>query len=262
MKIFSNFANMVFWVGITAGVIFLFTIPSPARSTKFKNTKFKELSTHIFPELKYPYALPQLKFAFNDLEPYMDEQTVTIHYTKHHQGYVDKLNSCLENYPEWQNYPLEDLLANLKALPEELGKVIKSHGGGHFNHTLFWTTLCKKILEPENSGPSGIILEKINNTFGSLENLKKDFLDKALSIIGSGWVWLCIDSNGELKTIATYNHETPLNFKMHPILLIDVWEHAYYLKYQNKRADFVAAWWNLVDWKEVEAIYNKSLSEN
>lgn len=247
---------------IATGVVFWFKIPSPVKNINFKSTKFKELTTHIFPELKYPFALPKLKFAYNGLEPYMDEQTVIIHYTKHHQGYVDKLNGILEKYPEWQNYPLEDLLANLNVLPEELSKIVQAHGGGHFNHTLFWSLMCKKDLATEGFGPSGIILEKINNTFGSVENFKKDFLDKALSIVGSGWVWLCVDDNGELKTVATYNHETPLAQKQHPILVLDVWEHAYYLKYQNKRADFVAAWWNLVDWREVEAIYNKSLSEN
>ncbi|MFH1254207.1 MAG: superoxide dismutase [bacterium] len=268
MKIFSNFSDKLFWLVIAMGFVFLFTIPSPE-----KNTKFKRLTKQIFPELKYPYVLPTLKFAFNDLEPYMDEQTVNIHYTKHHQGYVDKLNSILERYPEWQNYTLEDLLANLNALPEELSIVVKAHGGGHFNHTLFWTTLCKKSSVAEGSEPSGIILEKINSAFGSLENFKKDFLDKALSIVGSGWVWLCVDNSGELKTVATYNHETPLfchpeldsgsirkipptNQKLKPILILDVWEHAYYLKYQNKRAGFVDAWWNLIDWKEVEKIYN------
>ena len=125
----------------------------------------------------------------------------------------------------------------------------------HFNHTLFWKTLCKKSSSAAEAGPSGVILEKINSAFGSLENFKKDFLDTALGIVGSGWVWLCVDNFGELKTVATYNHETPLNQKLKPILILDVWEHAYYLKYQNKRADFVNAWWNLIDWKEVEAIY-------
>jgi len=253
MKFFSNFSDKLFWLIIVIGFVFLFTIPSPVKSTKFIRLK-----KHVFPELKYPYALPTLKFAFNDLEPYMDEQTVTLHYTKHHQGYVDKLNGILEKYPEWQNYLLEDLLANLGALPVELSKVVKAHGGGHFNHTLFWSLMCKKSLESENSGPFGIVLEKINNRFGSVEDFKKDFLDKALSIVGSGWVWLCVDGSGNLKTVVTYNHETPLGQKLFPILILDVWEHAYYLKYQNRRADFVNAWWNLVDWKEVEAFYNKT----
>lgn len=281
MKFFSNISDKLFWVMIVIGFVFLFTIPSPVKSTKFIRLK-----KHVFPELKYPYSLPTLKFAFNDLEPYMDEQTVTIHYTKHHQGYVDKLNGILEKYPEWQHYLLEDLLANLNALPAELSKVVKAHGGGHFNHTLFWSLMCKKSLESENSGPFGIVLEKINKTFGSIDNFKKDFLDKALSVVGSGWVWLCVDGSGNLKTLATYNHETPffchpavsaeacgggweldsgsikkitpINQNSFPILILDVWEHAYYLKYQNKRADFVDAWWNLVDWKEVEAFYNKT----
>ncbi len=251
MKIFSNFSDKLFWLVIAVGFIFLFTIPSPE-----KNAKFKRLSKHVFPELTYPYSLPQLKFAFNDFEPFIDAQTVNIHYTKHHQGYVDKLNGILENYPEWQLYLLEDLIANLDALPEKLREVVKSHGGGHFNHTLFWATLCKKSSTPEGNSPFGIILEKINSAFGSFENFKKDFLEKALSIVGSGWVWLCVDKSGELKIFATYNHETPFNQSLKPILILDVWEHAYYLKYQNKRADFVDAWWNLIDWKEVEKIYN------
>ncbi len=251
MKIFSNFSDKLFWLVIAVGFIFLFTIPSSE-----KNAKFKRLSKHVFPELMYPYSLPQLKFVFNDLEPFTDAQTVNIHYTKHHQGYVDNLNSILEKYPEWQNYTLEDLLANLNALPEKLSIVIQANGGGHFNHTLFWRTLCKKGSEPEGAVPSGVILEKINGAFGSFERFKQDFLDKALSIVGSGWVWLCVDKSGEFKILATFNHEIPFSQSLKPILILDVWEHAYYLKYQNKRADFVDAWWNLIDWKEVEKIYN------
>jgi Fe-Mn family superoxide dismutase len=253
MKFFSSFPNILFWLMILVGVIFLFTIPSPE-----KITKFRRLTHEIFPELKYPFTLPDLKFTYSGLEPYMDEQTVTIHYTKHHQAYVDNLNKGLEKYPEWQHYSLENLLANLNGLPVELSKVIKSHGGGHFNHTLFWSLLCKKDL---NAGPFGIVFEKINKEFGSAENLKQEISKQALSIIGSGWVWLCADDYGDLKLVATYNHETPDLQKLHPILVLDVWEHAYYLKYKNMRADFVSAWWNLINWKQVETFYNMSLYE-
>lgn len=250
MKLISNISNGLFWVVVIAGFIFLFTIPTSKKSFTIKKDK-----KQIYAELKYPFELPKLKFAYNALEPYIDEETLKIHHTKHHQGYIDNLNKIMEEFPGYQKYSLEELLVNLNALPDGLKKAVKSFGGGHFNHTLFWDELCSKTNL--NSGPSELLLEKINKSFKSFENFKQEFLKQALSIIGSGWVWLCVDKAGELAIVSTYNHVTPYAFKMQPVLLLDVWEHAYYLKYQNRRAEFVQAWWNIIDWKFVERLYFK-----
>lgn len=259
MRFIANVSNGFFWLVIVSGLVFLFTIPSPNQ-----NGKIKKLQKQLYQELKYPFELPKLKFEYNVLEPYIDEQTLKIHHTRHHQGYVDNLNKAMEEYPEYQAFTLEELLANLNFLPVPLRQAVKSHGGGHFNHSLFWDVLCGK--KAENGLPAGIInvptdilLDRINISFQSLEKFKQEFLKKALSIIGSGWVWLCADKKGDLIIIATYNHETPQMTKYQPILILDVWEHAYYLKYQNKRADFVNTWWNVVDWKMAEKLYFKAI---
>jgi Fe-Mn family superoxide dismutase len=254
MKLISNISNWLFWVFIIVGFIFVFTIP-----TSKKVFNIKKIKKQIYDDLKYPFELPKLKFDYKALESYIDEKTLNIHHTKHHQGYIDSLNKVMEAFPEYQKYSLEELLSNLNALPEALSKAVKSFGGGHFNHNFFWDALSSK---PNlNNEPSELLLEKINKTFKSFEGFKQDFLKQALSIVGSGWVWLCVDQAGELVIIPTYNHETPYALKMQPILLLDVWEHAYYLKYQNRRAEFVAAWWNLIDWKFVERIYFKFMQK-
>ena len=251
MKFFSNISNGLFWLVIVAGVVFFFTIPSPQ-----KTVKFKRLSKQLFVELKYPFELPPLKFAYNALEPHMDEQTLKIHHTKHHQGYVDNLNKAMEQYPEYQIYSLENLLANLNALPEALKNAVKSHGGGHFNHTLFWTLLCKQV---PNSGISDVILEKISKDFESFENFKQEFAKQAVSIIGSGWVWLCVDQNGKFKLVSSYNHETPYTQNLYPILVLDVWEHSFYLQYLNDRAKYVDEWWKVVNWEDSDKKLEKAL---
>lgn len=252
MRLIANISNGLFWMFILAGIIFLFVIP-----TSNKNSTIKKMKKQIYVDLKYPFELPKLKFAYNALEPYMDEKTLKIHYTKHHQSYIENLNKMMENFPEYQKHSLEELLANLNALPGDLKKTVKNFGGGHFNHIFFWDTICGR--SDLKNAPSELLLENINKTFGSFEEFKKKFLNKALSIVGSGWVWLCVDKIGDFKIISTYNHETPYILKMQPILVLDVWEHAYYLKYQNKRAEFVEAWWNIIDWKFVERLYFKSM---
>lgn len=251
MKLISNISNGLFWVVIIAGFIFLFSISTNSK----KNFSIKKINKQIYAELKYPFELPNLKFDYKTLEPYVDEMTLKIHHTKHHQGYVDNLNKVMDNFPEYQKYSLEELLANLDALPDDLKVAVESFGGGHFSHNLFWDELCGK--SDLNNMPAEILLEAINKSFHSFENFKQEFLSQALSIVGSGWVWLCICKTGELKIISTYNHVTPYAFKMQPLLLLDVWEHAYYLKYQNKRAEFVEAWWNIIDWRFVERLYFK-----
>lgn len=196
----------------------------------------------------YPYSLPPLPFAPDALEPYIDAQTMTIHHTKHHQAYIDKLNAGLERHSEYQERELEKMLQDLRELPEDLKIVIQNHGGGHHNHSLFWESL---ILGGE--GPSTLVQEKINKDFGSFENFKQEFSTAATSRFGSGWAWLVQDKDGALQVISTPNQDSPLMQQLKPILGLDVWEHAYYLKYQNRRPEYIEAFWSIVNWKAVEA---------
>lgn len=174
-----------------------------------------------------------------------------LHHTKHHQTYIDKLNEALSKHPELAEKNLEELLVDLNKVPEDIRGAVRNHGGGHFNHTFFWD-----ILKPNSDGkvslPEAKMLEKINKTFESFENFQKVFKDAALARFGSGWVWLAVDANDEFKIITTANQDTPLELKMIPIIGLDVWEHAYYLKYQNRRAEFIDAFFYLIDWSATE----------
>ncbi len=193
------------------------------------------------------YTLPQLPYPYNALEPYIDAQTMEIHHTKHHQAYIDKLNAALEKYPEWQNKPVEELLKSLESVPEDLRTAVRNHGGGHYNHSLFW-----KLIKPGGGQPGAAVAEAINKTFGSFEEFKKKFTDAALGRFGSGWAWLVKDSTGALLVTSTANQDSPLSEGQKPLLGLDVWEHAYYLKYQNRRAEYIEAFWNVVNWAEIE----------
>ena len=194
------------------------------------------------------HSLPSLNYDYSALEPHIDAQTMEIHHTKHHQTYINNLNLALENHPELFDKSLEELLANLNDIPENIRGAVRNHGGGHHNHSLFW-----KVLSPNSTQqPEGLLLDKINNDFGNFENLKTEFSEKATKQFGSGWGWLCEDSSGKLLTISTPNQDSPLSQGLNPILGIDVWEHAYYLNYQNKRPDYISAFWNIVNWVEVE----------
>ena len=200
------------------------------------------------------HQLPDLPFAFDALEPYMDAKTVEIHYGKHHQGYVDKLNLALEKYPKLFEKSIDELLGDLSKVPEDIRTAVRNAGGGHANHSLFW-----EILSPEKQSCSGKILSAIKKDFGSFEEFKKQFSDKSLALFGSGYVWLVVDNKTKkLEITCTGNQDTPLSIGKKPILVIDLWEHAYYLKYQNRRAEFVEAWWNLVNWAQVERLFSKS----
>lgn len=204
------------------------------------------------------HTLPQLPYAYNELEPYIDAKTMEIHHTKHHQAYIDKLNAALEKYPDIAEKPVEELLRDLNAIPEDIRTVVRNHGGGHANHTLFWT-----IMSPHAGGePSGGVADAITQSFGSFREFKKAYTDAAMSRFGSGWVWLYPERSrrvgGEqvkLVISTTANQDSPLSDGNIPILGLDVWEHAYYLKYQQKRADYIQAWWNVVNWQEVERRY-------
>ncbi|MBU8905713.1 superoxide dismutase SodA [Desertibacillus haloalkaliphilus] len=192
------------------------------------------------------YELPNLPYDFNALEPHIDEETMKIHHGKHHNTYVTKLNGALEGHDELASKSVEDLVSNLDAVPENIRTAVRNNGGGHANHTLFW-----QILSPNGGGePTGELAEAINSTFGSLDKFKEEFAAAAAGRFGSGWAWLIVD-NGNLAITSTPNQDTPLMEGKTPILGLDVWEHAYYLNYQNRRPDYIAAFWNVVNWDEV-----------
>jgi Fe-Mn family superoxide dismutase len=192
------------------------------------------------------HQLPDLPYAFNALEPHIDARTMEIHHDRHHAGYVNKLNNALEGHAELAGKSLEDLLGNLGAVPEGIRTAVRNNGGGHANHSLFWT-----VMSPNGGGaPSGDLADAINSAFGSFDQLKEKFSAAAAGRFGSGWAWLVAGSGG-LEITSTPNQDTPLMEGKTPILGLDVWEHAYYLKYQNKRPDYIAAWWNVVDWAAV-----------
>ena len=194
-----------------------------------------------------PYELPPLPYDYNALEPYIDEQTMRIHHDKHHAGYVSKLNAALESHPELADWTLEQLLGQLSQVPEDIRTAVRNNGGGHANHTLFWS-----IMGPNGGGePGGDLGEAIAGKFGDFSSFKEQLSNAAATRFGSGWGWLAVDSNGELTVESTSNQDNPLMEGRTPILGIDVWEHAYYLKYQNRRPDYIAAWWNVVNWDEV-----------
>ncbi len=190
------------------------------------------------------HELPNLPYDYNALEPYFDTETMRIHHTKHHQTYVDKLNAALQNHAELQNKEVEELLKNLNNIPEDIRTAVRNHGGGHFNHS-FWWPMLKKDVEC-----SGKILNAINSKFGNFENFKKLFSEAAMTRFGSGWAWLVVN-NGELEITSTSNQDSPLSDGKVPVLGIDVWEHAYYLKYQNKRNEYVETFFKVINWDKV-----------
>jgi Fe-Mn family superoxide dismutase len=199
------------------------------------------------------YELPKLPYSYDSLEPHIDAQTMEIHYTKHHQGYVDKLNAALENHSELQDKPLEDLLWTLDSIPEEIKKAVRNNGGGHLNHSLFW-----KIMSPDGGGePQGDLAEAINKDLGGFDKFKEDFINAATTVFGSGWAWLVKDGSGKLLVQSTPNQDSPVMTGLTPLLGLDVWEHAYYLKYQNKRPDYIGAFWNVINWEEVNNNFMK-----
>jgi Fe-Mn family superoxide dismutase len=193
------------------------------------------------------FELPKLDYPYDALEPYIDARTMEIHHTKHHQGYVNKTNAALENYPDLQSKSVEDLLSDLSSLPEEIRTALRNNAGGHANHSLFW-----KVMAPDSGGePSGALSDAIRTAFEDFDNFKDAFSKAAATRFGSGWAWLVIDGSGGLQVRSSANQDSPISDGLKPILGLDVWEHAYYLKYQNRRPDYIAAFWNVVNWKEV-----------
>jgi superoxide dismutase, Fe-Mn family len=195
------------------------------------------------------FEVPDLPYAYDALEPHIDEATMRVHHDKHHQAYVDKANAALEN-TEWADRSVEDVLTNLASLPGDKQGPVRNNAGGHYNHSLFW-----RMMSPDGGGePTGAIADPITSTFGSFDAFKEEFKNAGIARFGSGWVWLIKDSNG-LAVVSTPNQDTPLSDGSAPLLGADVWEHAYYLKYQNKRPEYLDAFWNVVNWDFVNELY-------
>ncbi len=200
----------------------------------------------------YPYALPPLAYDYAALEPHVDARTMEIHHSKHHAAYVNNLNAALEKAPEWQKPSLEVVLASLDKVPEAVRTAVRNNGGGTWNHGLFW-----KVMGPNGGGmPAGDLGDAIARDFGSFDKFKELFQAAAMTRFGSGWAWLVFDGKA-LKIESTPNQDSPVNEGKTPILTLDVWEHAYYLKYQNRRADYITAWWNVVKWDYVAELFAK-----
>lgn len=192
------------------------------------------------------FELPKLPYAYEALEPFIDAQTMTIHHTKHHQAYITNLNGALEKHPELASWSLEDLAARLAEVPEGVRGVVRNHGGGTLNHNIFW-----EVMAPNAGGePIGALAKAIESDFGGFANFKAEFEKAAAGRFGSGWAWLA-KQGGKLVVVSTANQDNPLTDGLTPLLGIDVWEHAYYLKYQNRRPEYVTNWWNVVNWDEV-----------
>ena len=193
------------------------------------------------------HVLPDLKYDYSALEPYIDAKTMEIHHQKHHGAYVSKLNAALEGHSEFANKSIEEILKSLNSLPESIRTAVRNNGGGHFNHTMFW-----EIMGANAGGaPSGDLGSSIDNTFGGFDKFKEEFANAAATRFGSGWAWLVLDSNGNLKVTSTANQDNPVSEGLKPVMGLDVWEHAYYLKYQNRRPEYVDNWWKVVNWDEV-----------
>lgn len=194
------------------------------------------------------FTVPDLPYDYDALAPYISAQIQQLHHDKHHQAYVDNLNKALEKHPDWQNKSIEEIITSLDQVPEDVRTMVRNNGGGHYNHSMFW-----EMMAPKNGTgqePTGTLLDKIQHAFGDIATFKEQFGTGATKIFGSGWQWLVVD-NGEVKLMSTPNQDSPLTQGFTPILGLDVWEHAYYLQYYNKRADYIDAWWNIVNWDDV-----------
>lgn len=199
------------------------------------------------------YKLPDLPYAYDALEPYIDEETMKLHHDKHHNTYVENVNKALEGHEDLQNLAIEELMVKLNEVPEDIRTAVRNNGGGHANHSLFW-----EVLSPEGGGePTGALADAINSAFGSFDKFKTELETAATGQFGSGWGWLVVD-NGDLKVTSTPNQDSPYTDGQTPIFGVDVWEHAYYLNYQNVRADYVKAIWNIVNWDEVARRYEEA----
>lgn len=198
------------------------------------------------------FNLPKLPYAHDALEPFIDGKTMEIHHDKHHRAYVDKLNKALEKYPKLQKNSAEDLIKSLEVIPEDIRAAVRNNGGGHVNHSFFWP-LLKKGTEP-----MGELLKAINKKFKGFDLFKEEFSARALTVFGSGWCWLVLNEKGELEIMTTPNQDSPITHGKTPILGIDVWEHAYYLKYQNRRQEYITSFWNVINWQQANDNFIKA----
>lgn len=198
------------------------------------------------------FKLPELDYSYDALEPHIDARTMEIHHSKHHQGYTDKLNKALKDQGDLKNKDIEDILSNIETLPNDIKTAVRNNGGGYYNHLLFW-----EMMSPDSKKkPEGDLLEKIEKTFGSFDKFKQEFTNAAKTRFGSGWAWLILN-NGDLEITSTPNQDSPLMEGKKILLGLDVWEHAYYLKYQNKRPDYIEAFWNVINWDYISQRYEK-----
>jgi len=200
------------------------------------------------------FETPALPYATDALEPYIDAKTMTVHHDGHHVAYTNNLNAALEGHADLQSKSIEDILQNIDTVPENIRATVRNNGGGFANHNLFW-----KLLSAQGGGePTGVLAEAINSAFGSFAKFKEDFAKAATTRFGSGWAWLVVDKSGKLAVTSTPNQDNPMMDGLTPILGLDVWEHAYYLKYQNKRADYIGAFWNIVNWSQVTQNFDQA----
>ncbi len=210
---------------------------------------YNALEPHI-DEQTMAYDVPPLSYDYGALEPHIDEATMRVHHDKHHQAYVDKVNAALEG-TDWADKPIDEVVANLSQIPDDKRTPVRNNGGGHYNHSLFW-----EWMSPDGGGePSGALADAINEKFGSFDDFKQEFKDAGIGRFGSGWVWLVHNGDG-VEIVTTPNQDSPISDGSVALLGCDVWEHAYYLKYQNKRPDYIDAWWNVVDWGKVAERYD------
>lgn len=237
--------NKIFLVLVVALAVI---IAVPLVQKLYKGNSMKSM---FFAGVCYPFSLPELGYAYDALEPHLDKQTMEIHHTKHHQAYVDNLNAALKDHPALHTKTIEELMEQLDTVPEAIRTAVRNHGGGHYNHSLFW-----QILAPGGaSHPAGELLQQIEQTFGSFDVFKEKFSAAAKTVFGSGWAWLCLDKENKLVIVATPNQDCPLSKGLKPFMGLDVWEHAYYLKFQNRRPDYITTWWNVINWTAVTEFY-------
>lgn len=240
------------FMGVLGGVAALFAARGAGASTPLAAAPAETLQA-----ANAPYTLPPLPYAYNALEPHIDEMTMRLHHTRHHNAFIAPLNSALQNYPDLQMRSLTDLLVNINDIPEDIRTVVRNNGGGFSNHDIFWA-----IMGPNAGGaPSGALAQAINATFGSFDSFKQQVYDAGLRRFGSGWSWLVLDSTGKLQVLSTANQDSPYMQRQTPLLGIDVWEHAYYLKYNNRRADYINTWWNVVNWDAVQQRFERAQVE-
>ena len=202
------------------------------------------------------YELPPLPYDYNALEPYIDEETMHLHHDKHHQAYVNNLNAALQGQSQFENMSVDDLMRQINSVPESIRTAVRNNGGGHANHSMYW-----QIMKPNGGGePTGDLANAINSAFGSFDQFKAAFNDAGAKRFGSGWAWLVIGPDGKLAVTSTANQDSPLMEGQYPVMGNDVWEHAYYLKYQNRRPEYLAAWWNVLNWYEIAKRYAQGMS--